>query len=101
MAQHSVPDRGAGIEADPSGESPAILRHHPGVPVPPPPRAPVFRRSGSSSARYVRSRKNPMGFAYRFGVNGCVGDVCTDDHDAFFTETLPIIDRACEDFVFF
>ena len=42
-----------------------------------------------------------MGFAYRFGVNGCVGDVCTDDHDAFFTDTLPIIDRACEDFVFF
>ena len=42
-----------------------------------------------------------MGFAHRFGVNGYVGDVRDNSYDAFSTETLPIIDRAREDFVFF
>jgi len=40
-----------------------------------------------------------IGFANRFGENGYVGDVCADSYEAFFTEVLPIIDEACENFV--
>lgn len=40
-----------------------------------------------------------IGFTNRFGENGFKGDVCATSYDALFAETLPIIDKACEQYV--
>lgn len=40
-----------------------------------------------------------LGFARRFDDNGFVGDVCAESYDSFFAEALPIIDRACANYV--
>jgi hypothetical protein len=40
-----------------------------------------------------------IGFTNRFGDNGFTGDVCADSYDEFFTNALPVVDTACENFV--
>lgn len=40
-----------------------------------------------------------IGFTNRFGANGFKGDVCAASYDGFFAETLPIIDKACTEYV--
>lgn len=40
-----------------------------------------------------------IGFTNRFGENGFKGDVCSTSYDGFFADTLPIIDKACQEYV--
>lgn len=40
-----------------------------------------------------------IGFTNRFGERGYKGDVCAASYDGFFAETLPVIDKACEEYV--
>jgi hypothetical protein len=39
-----------------------------------------------------------IGFTNRFGVNGHLGDVCATSYDQFFTDALPVIDVACQNY---
>jgi hypothetical protein len=40
-----------------------------------------------------------LGFTNRFGPNGFVGDVCWTDYSGFFTDALPVVDTACDNYV--
>ncbi|MBK8256577.1 MAG: hypothetical protein IPK82_28390 [Polyangiaceae bacterium] len=40
-----------------------------------------------------------IGFTNRFGENGYKGDICSTSYDEFFAQTLPIIDKACQEYV--
>lgn len=40
-----------------------------------------------------------IGFTNRFEGNAFKGDICSSSYDGFFAETLPIIDKACEQYV--
>lgn len=40
-----------------------------------------------------------LGFTRRFGDNGFVGDVCSDDYSGFFRDALGVIEGACSRFV--
>lgn len=42
---------------------------------------------------------NIVDFTNRFGANGFIGDVCWDDYSTFFTDALPVLDTACDDYV--
>jgi hypothetical protein len=39
-----------------------------------------------------------IGFTNNFGQNGYKGDVCSSSYDQFFSETLPLIDTACQNY---
>ncbi len=39
-----------------------------------------------------------LGFTNRFDENGYTGDVCSGSYDSFFTQVLPVIDEACQQF---
>jgi hypothetical protein len=53
--------------------------------------------SGNPCGAVINSRI--LGFTNLFDDNGFVGDICADSYDAFFTEALPVIDVACENYV--
>ena len=40
-----------------------------------------------------------LGFTNNFGENGFIGDVCATNYDQFFLDALPIIDKACENYI--
>lgn len=42
---------------------------------------------------------NLSSFTRRFDPNGFIGDVCDASYDKFFTDALPLLDKACVSFV--
>lgn len=40
-----------------------------------------------------------LGFTNNFGDNGFIGDVCAASYDQFFLDALPIIDKACDNYI--
>lgn len=40
-----------------------------------------------------------LGFANNFGENGFIGDVCATSYDQFFVDALPVIDKACGNYI--
>lgn len=40
-----------------------------------------------------------LGFTNNFGENGFIGDVCAQSYDQFFLDALPVIDKACENYI--
>jgi hypothetical protein len=40
-----------------------------------------------------------IGFTNKFGDNGYKGDVCATSYDGFFTDVLPVLDTACQNYV--
>ncbi len=40
-----------------------------------------------------------FGFTNLFGEHGYVGDVCAGDYAPFFTDALPVIEQACQDYI--
>lgn len=40
-----------------------------------------------------------LGFTNNFGENGFIGDVCATNYDQFFVDALPVIDKACQNYI--
>lgn len=40
-----------------------------------------------------------LGFTNNFGENGFIGDVCAQSYDQFFVDALPVIDKACQNYI--
>jgi hypothetical protein len=40
-----------------------------------------------------------LGFTNNFGDNGFIGDVCATSYDQFFVDALPVIDKACQNYI--
>ncbi len=40
-----------------------------------------------------------LGFTNNFGENGFIGDVCAANYDQFFVDALPVIDKACQNYI--
>jgi hypothetical protein len=57
----------------------------------------IGRGPMSSCGAVVNSKV--LGFTNRFDANGFVGDVCWSDYSTFFTDALPVVDMACQNFV--